>query len=243
MEFNLIEVLLVIIIMTAGTSLQSTVGFGLGLVAGPLLVLIDRAYLPAPLLCAAVVLTMLMVIRERKAIDPSGFKFSVTGRLISTPPAAMAVGFLSATAFDIVFGCLILVAVCMSLIHREIKPTGRNVFIAAIASGFMSTIGAIGGPPMALVYQNSRGPELRATLAGLFLIGCLLSLIALAIVGEFTIADLGRGGILIVGVLIGLLVSKPLISVLDKNSIRPYVLGVCTISALIVLGRAIIVSN
>lgn len=239
MNFSLHQVLPVIVIMTAGTMLQSTVGFGLGLMAGPLLVLIDRNYLPGPMLFTALVLTFAMAYRERHAMDLSGIKFSVLGRVISTPPAAIAVGMVSATTYDLVFGSLILLAVGMSLIHSEIRPTGRNVFLAGIASGVMSTICAIGGPPMALVYQNARGPQLRSTLAGLFFVGCLISLLALSLVGKFVITDLFRSGIMIIGVLIGLTISRPLINALDSNSVRPYILGVCTISALVVLGRAL----
>ena len=239
MNFNLYQVLLVIIIMTAGTTLQSTVGFGLGLMAGPLLILIDRHYVPGPMLFTALILTFAMAWRERHAIDLGGIKYSVMGRIISTPPAAIAVGLVSATTYDIVFGCLILLAVGMSLVHSNIKPTGRNVFLAGIASGVMSTICATGGPPMALVYQNARGPQLRSTLAGLFFVGCLISLLALSLVGKFVITDIFRSGIMIIGVLIGLTISRPLINVLDRNSVRPYILGVCTISALVVLGRAL----
>ena len=225
--------------MTAGTMLQSTVGFGLGLMAGPLLVLIDRNYVPGPLLFTALILTFAMAWRERHAIDLSGVKYSVLGRVISTPPAAIAVGMVSATTYDIVFGCLILLAVGMSLIHSNIKPTGRNVFLAGIASGVMSTICAIGGPPMALVYQNARGPQLRSTLAGLFFVGCLVSLIALTLVGKFVYTDLLRSGVLIIGMVLGLIISRPLLNLLDKNSVRPYILGVCTIAALVVMGRAL----
>ena len=129
MNFNLIEVLLVIGIMTAGTALQSTVGFGLGLVAGPLLVLIDRAYIPGPMLFAAMLLTSYMAFRERQAIDLSGLKYSIMGRLLSTPVAALIIGMISATAFDLLFASMILVAVGMSLIHNKIQPTARNIFL------------------------------------------------------------------------------------------------------------------
>ena len=238
-HFDLIGVLLAIAIMTAGTALQSTVGFGLGLVAGPLLVLIDRSYLPGPLLFSALILTCYMALRERHAIDMSGLKYSIMGRMLSTPVAALIVGMVSASVFDILFGFMILAAVGMSIIHSQVQPSARNIFMAGIASGVMSTIGAIGGPPLALVYQNARGPELRSTLAALFSVGCLISLIALSLVGRFTVADMARGGILIIGVIMGLIVSRPLLRVLDENSVRPYVLVVCAIAALVVLGRAL----
>lgn len=234
------EALLVIVIMTAGTTLQSTVGFGLGLVAGPFLVLIDRSYLPGPMLFAAMILTFLMAFRERGSIDFKGLKYSIFGRLISTPLAAIIIGIISATTFDILFGSMILAAVGMSLVHSRVKPTASNVFLAGIASGFMSTICAIGGPPFALVYQNARGPVLRSTLSALFFVGCVISLIALLLVGKFTVNELVHGTVMTIGVVLGLILSRPLIRMLDKNSIRPFVLGICTLAALMVLGRALL---
>jgi len=231
-------ILLAIMVMTAGTALQSTVGFGLGLVAGPLLVLIDRAYIPGPMLFAALLLTAIMAFRERQAIDWSGLKYSILGRLLSTPVAAVIMGMVSTTLFDFLFGSMILAAVCMSLVHSRVQPGPRNIFLAGIASGFMSTLCAIGGPPLALVYQNARGPALRANLSILFTVGCLISLVALALIGRFGYNELIRSLVLLIGVTIGLLVSKPLVRVLDNYTIRPYVLVVCTLAALVVLGRA-----
>lgn len=104
----------------------------------------------------------------------------------------------------------------------------------------MSTISSIGGPPLALVYQNSRGPVLRANLSVLFMIGCVISLIALSIIGRFHLADLAYSLVLIVGVVMGVICSKPLRGFFDKHSARPFLLGLCAISALLVLGRALI---
>ena len=48
----------------------------------------------------------------------------------------------------------------------------------------MGTAGGIGGPPLALVYQDRSGPEIRSTLAVAFLVGTGISLVALFFVGK-----------------------------------------------------------
>ena len=240
MDLNLTDITLVLIIMTAGTTLQSTIGFGLGLFAGPFLVLIDRSFVPGPMLFAAMIMAMILTVRDYRAIDMQGVKYSIFGRLISTPLAALVVGMVSIRLFDLLFGILILVAVAISLIHRNIMPTSRNVFIAGVMSGFMSTIGSIGGPPLALVYQNSGGPKLRGTLSAMFTLGCLMSLIALVAVGKFGLADFYRAGLLLAGVILGLIIAIPLTGKLKDSAIRNYVLGVCSMAALMVLGRALL---
>lgn len=215
-------------------------GFGLALVAAPLLILIDRRYVPGPLLGAALLLTITMAIREWHAMDLRRIKVAILGRLISTPPSAWLVGTLSPAAFDLLFGGVVLAGVGASLLHRRVRPTPAAVFLASVASGFMSTTAAIGGPPLALVYQNASGPELRATLAGLFVAGCIVSLTTLAIFGRFGAGDLGRTAVLAAGIALGLALSRPFVRLLDGRAIRPYVLWLSCISALVVLGRALI---
>ena len=226
--------------MAIGTAVQASVGFGLGLIAAPLLALVDPAFVPAPLLLVALILTSLMAYRERRAIDLRGFRVAIAGRLVGTPPAAASVGLLSAAAFDLLFGALVLAAVGMSLVRREIQPTPRAVFLAGIASAFMSTAAAIGGPPLALVYQNAQAARLRATLAGLFFIGCIFSLVALALVGRLGAAEAVRAGVLAAGIPIGLLISGPVVRILDRNATKPLILAFSSLAALAILGRALL---
>jgi uncharacterized membrane protein YfcA len=235
------EFLLVIIIVAAGSALQATLGFGLALVTGPLLVLLDRAYVPGPILVAGLVLTLSMAIRGRKLIDWSGLRPAIAGRVIGTIPAAWIIGVISVAAFDILFGVMVLAAVGVSLLHRNIQPTPRVVFGASIASGFMSTTSAIGGPALALVYQSRAGDELRATLAGLFVVGCLISLTALTLAGKFGPGDFLRSAVVSGGVVIGLLLAPPLVRFVDRRaSLRPWILGLSTISATAVLIRGLL---
>ena len=92
---------------------------------------------------------------------------------------------------------------------------------------------------MALVYQNTRGSELRANLAVLFILGCTMSLTALALVGRFGLGDIQIAGVLMIGVVLGVACAKPLTRLVDKTTARPYLLGLCCLSALGVMGRAI----
>lgn len=142
--------------------------------------------------------------------------------------------------FDVLFGALVLLAVLLSLVHANIKATPVNVFLATIASGFMSTLSSIGGPPLALVFQNAKGPELRANLSALFTMGCVVSLTALTLVGRFHFIDLAYSVILVAGVVPGVLCAGPLKRKIDKQTARPWLLGLCAVSAVLVLGRAII---
>jgi uncharacterized protein len=240
LDLSLLDIALAITIVAIGTAIQSAIGFGLAMIAAPLLVLVSRSFVPGPLIVAAFFLVIWMSYADRHALDLSNLKAALFGRLIGTPPAALLIGSLSAATYDLVFGSLVLLAVLLSLIHANIIASPRNVFLATIASGFMSTMSSIGGPPLALVYQNARGPALRANLSILFTMGCMVSLTALIIVGKFQLKDLIYSAILLLGVIPGVGLSGPIKRRIDKQTVRPVLLGLCAISALLVLGRAFI---
>ncbi len=238
LDISLLDFCLAVFIVAIGTAIQASIGFGVALVAAPILLLINRNLVPGPLIAAALFLVIWMAYSDRHAINMSHFKVAIIGRIVGTIPAAFLIGSVSAVTFDIVFGSLVLMAVVMSLIHTNIQVTPRNLFLATIAAGFMSTISSIGGPPQALVYQNSLGAELRANLSVLFAMGCAISLLALSLVGRFHLQDILYSLMLFVGVVIGKVCSGPLKRQIDRHTARPFLLGLCGLSSLLVLIRA-----
>jgi len=228
-----------LVIVAFASALQASIGFGLALVAAPLLALLDRAYVPGPLIAAGLGLCLAMAWRERGAIDTRGLPAAVSGRLLGVLPAGYVLSVASQSAFDLLFASLVLLGVGLSLLHTRIVPTPRAVFGASALSGLMGTITSIGGPPLALVYQSQSGPVLRATLAANFAVGCLLSLTTLAVIGLFGRSEVWLAATLLPGVVLGLLISRPLRGLLDRGATRPWVLGLSAISALAVLTRAL----
>ena len=61
--------------------MQASVGIGLSLIAAPVLMLIDRALVPGPLLTSSIVLGVLMALRDRDAIDTYHLRFALLGRV------------------------------------------------------------------------------------------------------------------------------------------------------------------
>ena len=70
-------------------------------------------------------------------------------------------------------------------VGAAVRPTRRVLLVAGTISGVTGTVAAIGGPPIALVYQHATGPTIRATLALYFSVGTVLSLAALRLTGSF----------------------------------------------------------
>ena len=123
----------------------------------------------------------LILIRDHQHIDVSGLTFSLIGRMIGTVGAAFFLLIASEALFELTFAALVMFAVILSAAGFQPQPNRKNAVIAGALSGLMGTISSIGGPPVALLYQNAGASRLRGTLAGFFLVGSVVSLLALAL--------------------------------------------------------------
>ncbi|MCP5031342.1 MAG: sulfite exporter TauE/SafE family protein [Actinomycetia bacterium] len=232
--------LIAILIVLLGSILQSTTGFGLGLVTAPVLVLIDPTLVPTVILGIAVPLALLMVVRERHEFDIHAAKWALTGRLIGAAAGSWAVVVLGSRELSIAFALSLLVAVAVSA--SGFKGGGGSTGVMATAgflSGVMGTVTSIGGPMMALALQHETGPRLRTMMASFLAFGGLLSLILLAIVGEFRPREMALAAILAPITLIGLFVSRWTVKILDQGAVRPAILAFASIAAVLILGRTL----
>ena len=234
-----IEAIAVLAVVVLGSSVQASVGFGLGLIAAPLLLLIDSQLVPGPLMASGIVLTLRVAYREREAIDFAGIGFALGGRILGTFLAALVLTTLTPRSFDLLFGGLVMLAVVLSVSGLRVSPSPRTATGAGVLSGFMATLSSIGGPPMALLYQRETAARLRGTLSAYFVVGALVSLVALAAVGRYGKEEILLSILLIPAILVGDLASGRMRSFVDRAGARPFVLGLSSLSAAGVLYRAL----
>lgn len=227
-------------VIAAGAVLQGTIGFGLALLAAPLLHLVDARLVPGPLMVSSGMLTVLMARREWHAVQGRDLGWSLTGRVAGTVAAVAVLSVLSARGMDILFGGLVLAAVGLTAVGVTLRPTPRTLLTAGAVSGFMGTATSIGGPPIALVYQHETGARIRGTLAAFFVAGVLLSMAALAAVGRFGILEIQLGGLLLPGTVLGYWLSHHTAGRLQDHHIRPAVLLVSGGAAVAVILRELL---
>ena len=232
-----LQVVLAVLAMALGAFVQGGVGFGSSLVAAPLLALVDVRLVPGPVGIASLLLNLLIVRRVDAGHADPEIRWAIGGVVPGTIAAAVTLSVLSTRGLSVAFAILVFVAVGLTASGLSLRRTPRSLFGAGIVSGFMGTIAAIGGPPVALLYQHDRGPTLRATLPRYFFISGVLALVALVPIGRLGRSELIDGLILIPGVLLGLRGSTWLASHVDRRSVRPLVLGFSAIAALSVLVR------
>lgn len=227
-------------VVAIGAFIQGSVGFGLNLVAAPVLALVDERFVPGPAIAAAAVLTALMAVRDRSGLHLGEIRLAMIGRVPATILAALTVAAMPARPTAILFAVLVLVAVAITASGVHVRPTRNTLLAAGALSGYMATATSIGGPPMAMVYANEDGRRMRGTLAGFFLLGTFISLGALALTGSFGRAEVGLSLVVVPGIVVGYLLSAGGARRLDAGHTRPAVLAVSAISALSVLVKTLI---
>lgn len=227
-------------IVMVGAILQGSVGFGLGMLAAPLLVLIDPGFVPAPLLSAALALTLLVAQRERHAIDFRGVGWALVGRLPGTLVGALVLSVAPQKTTPILVGVAVFVAVGLIGSGMSLPRTPRVLFGAGTLSGFMGTTTSIGGPPIAALYHDAAGDKVRGTLSAFFVAGLVITLAALAIVGRFGGPELVLAAGLLPGAVIGYALSSHIAPILDRGYTRVAVLTVSTLAGLSVIVQALL---
>jgi len=227
------------LVMLAGCAVQGAVGFGANLVAAPLLVLIDGRFVPGPTIVATGLLNVLVIRREGTARVDHTVDTAIVGQVVGVLGAGLLLAGVSDEALSLLFAGLVLLAVALSLAGWHLAKTRPNLVGVGVLSGFMGTVSGIGGPPIALVYQQADGPTLRSTLARFFTVGNAVAIPTLILAGRLGWDELPLIAILLPGALAGYASSGWLAGHLDKRTARPFILGLSTVAALAVLVRTL----
>lgn len=228
-------VLLCTALALVGSSVQGSLGFGLGMLTSPLFAMIDHSFIPVAMMLAVMPLTFGVAIRDRAHIDATGFKWAILGRFPGVFIGLVALRAMNEDLLAYAVASSVAVAVVISLVtarRGQVVPTNAVTLTSAgFASGFMGTVTSIGGPPMALVYKDGDPRTVRATIAAFFSIGVVITVSGFVISGEIGRHELALTAVVLPGVLAGLPLSSVLGKHLSAAVMRPLILAICALSA------------
>lgn len=239
LDISWFQILLANLALLAGACLQGVAGYGIGTLSAPLLFLISPVLLPAPLILNATLLTILMLIRNRGSVEIRQVRFAIGGGFIGVLLAGFTLTLISPKGFELMFGALILIGVGLSVVGLKPRLNARNSMIAGAASTYMGTITAVGGPPIALIYQNEKGPLVRANMSAFFLVASFFSVATLAVSGYLGSAQATLFIVTFPGVLAGFWLSGTLVNRLPFEGLRPVILGIAGAAGLAALIRGL----
>ncbi len=223
-----------------GAAVQSGIGLGLGLVVAPVVSLIEPGLMPGAVIIMTTVLPLLSLIRDWSHVHWYGLAWGLPARVPGVVGGAYIVAVLDPETLGATVGGIVLLAVGVSLLPIQIRITPLSLLVTGALSGVSGTATSIGGPPLALLYQNEPAPRVRATLAGFFLVGLVMSLAGLAVSGQLQAAEVRVGLALVPLVLLGFLAGNPLARMVDAGRMRAALLVLVTISGLVLIVRSLL---
>ncbi len=187
LPLNLGALALTSLVVCAGTTLQVATGVGLGLLAGPVLILSMQS---ETAIFVAIILNLLVSLallpQEKGEISWPPLRLLLTGTLVGVPLGWLVLQQFDAPTLKLFTGVVVLAAAIQLLLLRRQTTVGGGeavrwrTLVGGGLSGFMSGCLAIPGPvAMWALLQQKLAPSLvRATLRALFVFSYGLAFLA-----------------------------------------------------------------
>lgn len=231
------EYAIIAVVIFLAACLQASTGFGMGMLAAPVIAMVDPALLPATLILLALLVTVLVTVRERQSLDLRGTGWALAGRIPGSFAGAWLVVVLSREGLAWAVAIVVLTGLVLAIRGWAPKPIRVNLIAAGAASGIMGTATSIGGPPMALVWQGHQGPRLRGTMSAFFMVGSSISMVSLGLAGAVTPGMLTLALWMVPAVVAGYAASRFVNRFLNAARLKLLALGASALGSVLLVGQ------
>lgn len=231
--------LVVLAMVLIGAVVQGVVGFGLGIVAAPIVAGVAPELMPGALIVASMPLPLLTLGGEWRSIDWRALGWLMVGRLPATAVGVALVAVIPVRALQLIVAASVLLALALSLFRLEVPRNRGTLAGAGAVAGITGTTSAIGGPPLAIVLRNDEPAQARATMAVYFLVGAVLSLTGLTLTGSIQPSSLAIGALGTPAAVLGFLVALRLRRHVAGGRFRTAITAVSAVAAVVLLVRAL----
>lgn len=229
--------LVIAIVVLLAAALQASIGFGMGMLAAPVVALVDASLIPATLLFVALLVTSATALIERRHLDLQGTGWAIAGRVPGSVAGAVLVALMPERGLALLLATVVLLGAGFTTFGWAPRPVPPTLVLAGAASGLLGTATSIGGPPMALVWQGKSGPGLRGSMNGFGLLGGILSLALLTSSGAVSRGSWEVALALVPVALLGLWLSRYVNRLLDARRLRVTVIAVSCFGAVVLIGQ------
>lgn len=223
-----------------GTLVQRLSGAGYGMFAAPVMALVAPEWVPGTVILVGFIIGSGALLNTRDAVEWKDLPPGFAGRILGTAIAAyIATAVVGTDALAIIVGLVVLFAVSLTVLGLTFPITKSALFVAGGVGGLMGTLTGIGAPPMAILYSNVEPRRSAATQNAFYGFGTLISILALSVAGVLTLPQLAFAASLAPLVPVALRTSRPIAARFERGAIRPWALGLATVSALALLARSL----
>ena len=239
MQIGVAEALVVGAAVLVGSIVQGSIGVGLNIVAAPFVALTVPEALPATLVLVAIPLAITTLLREHHAVDRLALPWMLIGAVPGTALGLVILDAADVTTLTVIVASTVLAGVLLSVLAPPVPITRATALGAGFISNVFGTATAVGGPPVALLFQHRPGPTARATLGAAFAWSATLSIIGYVafgkINGDQVLFALGLLPVMVTG----LWISRHFHVHVDGGWLRPAVLTLSAVAGMAALLRAI----
>ena len=236
-DLTLLEVIFIALLLFVSSAVQGVLGFGFAVIASPIIVQINPNLVPQLLALLGLPIALRVFFREKDGVDLSKVKPLIIGRLVGGPIGLLLLLNLSEKYLSIAVGVIVLVAGLGSFFGWVINRNNLNSFFAGTFSGIFGMVAAVGGPPVALLYRNTKSQEFRPSLNSVFSIGILITLSLLVLSGNLFTEHLLLFVLFLPFVLVGVRVSSSIFSKFSDSFIASTVTYFSVLSGMYVILR------
>ncbi|MGP6175117.1 sulfite exporter TauE/SafE family protein [Corynebacterium sp. A21] len=199
--------IIIAVILMVAACVQGSIGFGLGMLAAPLIVLMRPDLLPALILLLALVLSAATLLRDRGGVEWRVVLWTSIGRIPGSVLGAAAVALLPVAGLSLVLAGAVIIGIISSLVGWRPGHGPRAAVIAGAASGLLGTSTAIGGPPLSIILRDLPVAKIRSTMGAAFVIGSALSITLLSVSGSLHLEHVRAALLFLPAVAVGFLLS------------------------------------
>ena len=181
-------VLAVVLISLVAAVAQTATGSGYGIVAAPLLVIVEPLTVPGPLLVSTIVVMAFVVATHRHALALADLRPALVWAVPGVVVGFLVAGLSSPAVTMIAVGVIVLVGVAAAISGVQVPSSVGALRVAGALAGVFTVIAATPGPPLTVVYRPEDSDRLRANLSAFFLISSVGTLIPLVLLTEGGVA-------------------------------------------------------
>ncbi len=236
------ELVVAIVMVTLGSVVLGTVGFGLGMVASPALLLLLGAKPTIVLVNSMIVINVsLVLLRTWRHIDLGVSRGLILGGLAGAPLGVFVLNVAEPGLLRIIIGVVIVALGLMNLRENPLPIvtfTGSGLFYGFITCVAVTAI-SIGGPLGGVYAIAQRWPTqtIRAALAAMFVVSSGMAVVLYAFTGLYDREMLINLGMLAPGLVLGVGIAHLLAGRLNERAFRYVVIALVVAGGSMMLAR------